>query len=164
MTLQHSDIFLAMVLHHLSFNSYIHSDGFSNVNKFAYRRLHSTETALLKIQNDIAASMDSSKAVVLTFLSEAFNTIDHNILFNCLRDWFGVNGTVLWWIKSYLSIRKKKVKLGNSFSDAFSPRYEVPQGSVLAPFLLPFTLPPSVISFPVSMSPTIYMLMTPKDI
>ena len=47
-----------------------------------YRRLHPTETALFKIQNDITASMVSCKAVALTLLdlSAAFNTIDHNIL------------------------------------------------------------------------------------
>ena len=94
-------------------------------------RLHSTESALLKIQNDIAASMDSGKAVALTLLdlSAVFDTIDHYILFNSLRDWFGVDGTVLNWIKSYLSNHKQKVKLGNSFSDAFSLSYAVPQGS-----------------------------------
>ena len=95
-------------------NSYIDSEGFSNVNQSAYRRLHSTETALLKIQNDIAASMDSGKAVALTLLdlSAAFDTIDHDILFDCLRDWFGVDGTVLRWIKSYCSNRKQKLKQG----------------------------------------------------
>ena len=108
--------------------------------------------------------MDSGKAVALTLLdlSAAFNTIDHDILFNSLRDWFGVDGTVLRWIKSYLSNRKQKVKLGNSFSDAFSLPYGVPQGSVLGPLLLPSILPLSVILFLISMSPTIYMLMTPK--
>ena len=45
----------------------------------------------------IAASMDSGKAIALTLLdfSAAFDTLDHNILFNCLRGWFGVDGTVL---------------------------------------------------------------------
>ena len=76
--------------------------------------------------------------LTLLDLSVAFNTIDHNILFNCLRDWFGVDGTVLRWIKSYLSNHKQKVKLGNSFSDVFSLPYGVPQGSVLGPLL--FTL------------------------
>ena len=53
-------------------------EGFSNVNQSPYRRLHLTETALLKIQNDIAASMDSGKVVALTLqdLSVAFDTID----------------------------------------------------------------------------------------
>ena len=109
-------------------NNYIDSEGLSNVNQSAYRRLHSTESALLKIQNDIAASMGSGKAVALTLLdlSAAFDTIDHDILFNSLRDWFGVDGTVLRWIKSYLSNWKQKVKLGNSFSGALSLPYPGP--------------------------------------
>ena len=121
-------------------NSYLDSEGFSNVNQSAYRRLHPTERALLKIQSDIAASMDSGKAVVLTLLdlSAAFDTIDHDILFNCLKDQFRIKGTVLRWIKSYLSDCRQKVKIGNSFSDAFSLPYGVPQGSVLGPLL--FTL------------------------
>ena len=120
-------------------NSYINKEGLSNLNESAYKRLHSTETALLKIQNDIATSMDLGKAVALTLLdlSAAFDTIDHAILFNCLRDWFGGDGTVLMWIKSYLTYRRQKVKLGNSFSDAFSLPYGVPQGSVLGPLLFP---------------------------
>ena len=74
-------------------NSYINKEAFSSVNLSAYRRLHSTETALLKIRNDIAASVDSSNAIALTLLdlSAAFNTIDHNILFDYLRDWFGID-------------------------------------------------------------------------
>ena len=121
-------------------NSYIDSKGFSNVNQSIYRRLHSTETALLKIQNNIVASHDSGKAVALTLLdlSADFDTIDHNILFNGLRDWFGVDGTVLRWNKSYLSKCKQKVKLRNIFSDAFSLPYGVPQGFVLGHLL--FTL------------------------
>ena len=89
--------------------------------------------------------MDSGMAVVLTLLdlSAAFDTIDNNTLFDCLRDWFGVNGTVLKWIKSYLTNSKQKVKLGNSFSDAFLLPCGVPQGSVLGPLLFTlYTTPP----------------------
>ena len=142
-------------------NSYLDSEGFSNVNQSANKRLHSTETAPLKIQNDIAASMDSGKAVALTLLdlSVAFDTIDHNILFNCLKDWFGVDGTVLRWIKSYLSNRRQKVKIGNSFADGFSLPYGVPQGSVLGPLLFTlYTTPLSNIisSFNITHSPSIW--------
>ena len=102
-------------------NSYINKEGLSNLNQSAYKRLYPTETALLKIQNNIAASMDSGKAVALTLLdlSAAFHNIDHTILFKYLRDWFGMDGTVLMWIKSYLTNRRQKVIMSNSFSDAF---------------------------------------------
>ena len=67
-------------------NEHIAHEGISNENQSAYRAFHSTETALLKIQNDIATSMDKGAAVglVLLDLSAAFDTIDHSILFNCL--------------------------------------------------------------------------------
>ena len=137
-------------------NSYINSEGFSNVNQSDYRRLHSTETALLKIQNDISASMDSGKAVALTLpdLSAAFDTIDHYILFNCFSDQLGVDDTVLRWIKSYLTNHKQKVKLGNSFSDTVSLPYGVPPR--LCPGSPPFYLYTThlVISFLLSMSPS----------
>ena len=67
-------------------NEHIAHEGISNKNQSAYRVFHSTETALLKIQNYIATSMDKGAAVglVLLDLSAAFDTIDHSILFNWL--------------------------------------------------------------------------------
>ena len=121
-------------------NKFISHEGLLNVNQCAYKSCHSTETALLKIQNDIAFSVDSGKAVALTLLdlSAVFDTIDHSLLYDCLHDWFGLDGTVLWWIKSYLSNRKQKIKIGDSFSEAVILPFGVPQGSVLGPLL--FTL------------------------
>ena len=46
-------------------NEHIDREGISNKNQSAYRAFHSTEMALLKIQNDIASSMDKSTAVGL---------------------------------------------------------------------------------------------------
>ena len=91
-------------------NSYNNKEGFSNVNQSAYRRSNFTETALLKIRNDIPASMDSGKAVALKLLdlSAAFDTIDNN-LFDCLRDWIGVDGTLLMGNKAYLTNHRQKV-------------------------------------------------------
>ena len=48
----------------------------------AYRKFHSTETALLKVQSDILQSLDKGNVTVLVMLdlSAAFDTIDHHIL------------------------------------------------------------------------------------
>ena len=140
-------------------NSYINKEGLSNLNQSAYKRLPSTETALLKIPNDIATSMDSGKAVALTLLdlSAAFDTIDHTILFNCLRDWFGVDGTVLMWNKFYLTNHRQKVKMGSSFLDAFSLPYGVPQDSVLGRMLFTlYTTPVSHIIFSFNVTHHLY--------
>ena len=47
-----------------------------------YRAGHSTETALLRIVNDIITAPDANQVSILTLLdlSAAFDTIDHSIL------------------------------------------------------------------------------------
>ena len=69
-----------------------HLDSFSAVPRFqsAYRKLHSTETALTKIHSDLlfAANERRVSALVLLDLSAAFDTIDHSILVTRLQTTF----------------------------------------------------------------------------
>ena len=53
--------------------------------------------ALLNIQNDITTSLHLGKPAVLTLLapSAAFVTTDHPILYDCLKDSFGVDDPML---------------------------------------------------------------------
>ena len=78
-------------------NENISQEGISNINQSTYRAFHSTEKALLIIQNDIASSMDKGMAVglILLGLYAAFGTIDHSILFEYLKHWYGIDGIVL---------------------------------------------------------------------
>ena len=75
-------------------NTHINSSNTSNQYQSAYKKFHSTETALLKIHSDILASMDASKVTALAFLdlSAALDTIDHIILLSRLDDWLVLPG------------------------------------------------------------------------
>ena len=63
-------------------NSHINSSHTSNDYQSTYRKFHSTETAPLKIHNDILPSMYEGRVAVLTLLdhSAAFDTTDHTIV------------------------------------------------------------------------------------
>ena len=106
----------------------------------AYRRFHSTETALIKIQSDLLSNLDNKKmsALVLLDLSAAFDTIDHGILLSRLKSRYGIHGSALEWFKSYLTGRSQCVKINSSSSKETHLPFGVPQGSILGPIL--FTL------------------------
>jgi len=101
----------------------------------AYRQKHSTETALLRVVNDLLLSIDSGKAsmLVLLDLSAAFDTVDHDILVNRLRDSFCIQDKALSWFQSYLSDRTQTVRVFDVSSKKFPLLFGVPQGTVLGP-------------------------------
>ena len=65
----------------------------SNPLQSAYRKHHSSESALLKVHNDIIISMDKGEVTALTLLdlSVAFDTIDDATLPNRLSNWYGLS-------------------------------------------------------------------------
>ena len=72
-----------------------------------FKKHHSCETALLRVQNDILKSIDNKQCVVLLLrdLSAVFDTVDHKILLQRLRSRFGTRGKALAWLQSYLTDR-----------------------------------------------------------
>uniref|UniRef100_A0A8C6TTC4 Reverse transcriptase domain-containing protein n=1 Tax=Neogobius melanostomus TaxID=47308 RepID=A0A8C6TTC4_9GOBI len=102
-----------------------------------FRPHHSTETALIKVTNDIRMNTNAGKVSVLVLLdlSAAFDTVDHGILLHRLENWVGISGTALNWFKSYLEDRMYFVEIGNCVSDKISMTCGVPQGSILGPLL-----------------------------
>ena len=105
--------------------------------QFAYRRYHSTETALVKVANDILLNMNSQRVTLLVLLdlSAAFDTVDHGILLRRLNTTFGIRGKVLKWFSSYLLGRSQCILFDGVKSDSFDLRSGVPQGSCLGPLL-----------------------------
>ena len=79
----------------------------------AYVKNHSTETALLRVKNDILMNMNKGHVILLVFLdlSAAFDTVDHNSLLTSLQTRFGVSGKVLEWFASYLHDRSQRITI-----------------------------------------------------
>ena len=75
---------------------------------------------------------------MLLDLSVAFDTVNHQILVDRLKNMFGFIGQVFNWIASYFLGRSQKVVVGDAKSPSAPLSCGVPQGSILGPIL--FTL------------------------
>ena len=72
--------------------------GLYEIFQLAYRQLHSTETALICVQNDILQAADSrggGAILVLLHLSVAFDNIDHEKLIRTPETYCGMRGDPL---------------------------------------------------------------------
>ena len=103
----------------------------------AYRRHHSTDTALLRVLSDIFAATDKQcvTLVGLLDLSAAFDCVDHAILLDRLQLVFGLDGCALDWLTSFLEARTQQVCYNGCSSAIIRLLYGVPQGSILGPLL-----------------------------
>lgn len=79
----------------------------------------------------------------MTFLSQyeqtecdtfdtVFDTANHDVLISGLQSKLEVNGTVLYWLESYLSGISQRVYVNGSVSNKFHLDCGVPQGSYLS--------------------------------
>uniref|UniRef100_A0A8C2GGG5 Reverse transcriptase domain-containing protein n=1 Tax=Cyprinus carpio TaxID=7962 RepID=A0A8C2GGG5_CYPCA len=120
--------------------SFLKKNGICEDFQSGFRPYHSTETALLRLTNDLLLSSDRGciSLLVLLDLSAAFDTIDHTILLHRLEHFVGINGSEFAWFKSYLYDRHQFVAVNEEVSYRSQVQYGVPQGSVIGPLL--FTL------------------------
>src|SRR6218665_2661933 len=104
--------------------------------QFGFRKHHSTEMALIKIQDMITKAIDNKKHSLGIFidLAKAFDTVDHSILIKKLNN-YGVRGVPLVWFRNYLDARYQRVRCNGALSESRLITYGVPQGSNLGPLL-----------------------------
>lgn len=101
----------------------------------ANRKHYSTETALFKLQNGLLIAADNHKLSLFASidLSAAFDTVVHSILMKVLESRFGVTGTALKWLNSYVKSRNQRVEIDDVLSTKSELSFGVPQGLVLTP-------------------------------
>ena len=112
-------------------------DNLCPANQSSYRKNYSTETALLRVKNDILLNMNKQHVTLLVLLdlSAAFDTVDHNVLLSRLHSKFGISGTALEWFRSYLNGRSQRVMVQGNLSQSLNLDFGVLQGSCLGPLL-----------------------------
>ena len=123
------------ILHDQLYNYLTKFDVFS-VTRFGFRKFHSTAGAFLDCTNEWYINLDRKmfNLVVLIDLKKAFDTVDHQILLSKL-ELHGIQGQAINLLKSYLTNRKQKCQIRNSFSSGRLIKCSVPQGSILGPLL-----------------------------
>ena len=99
---------------------------------------NSTETALLRITNDILQAIDKHEDTILVLLdlSAAFDTIDHQVSLNRKHQRFGFTDLALKWLASYLADHRQSVHIRSVVSVDSQLRFGVPKESVQGPVLL----------------------------
>jgi hypothetical protein len=132
--------FLSKVVERLvsgQLTAHLQAHGLMPLLQSAYRRHHSTETALLRVMSDLLTAADHQLVSLLGLLdlSAAFDCVDHLLLLQRLEKTFGITGAALQWIKSFLIDRTQQVLYNGTLSKIGHLICGVPQGSVLGPLL-----------------------------
>lgn len=114
---------------------------FSDCNLYAkcqhgFRKKRSCVTQLLEVIEDISKLLDDGFDIDVLYLDfkKAFDTVPHERLIVKLLA-YGISGSVLNWIKGFLSDRFQTVRVGDEKSEIARVLSGIPQGSILGPVL-----------------------------
>ena len=121
----------------LQINTYLCENSLYDYSQSAYRSSYSCETAFVKIHYDILSVLDAkSNAVVLLFdLSDAFDTVKHDLMLSKLSTEFVFFDVALGWFSTYLNNRIYFLKGAGCTFHTVDVKSGVPQGSILGPVL-----------------------------
>jgi len=111
------------------------NDLFSNM-QYGFIKRRSAFLQLLKVSDDWTNLLENKGQidVIYTDFEKAFDKVPHQRLLSKLYS-YGINSSLIAWIKSFLCSRVQCVKINSCLSDYKSVLSGIPQGSVLGPLL-----------------------------
>ena len=115
---------------------FINKHNILHSNQFGFRKNKSTSTFVGQVLSSLLDKCKVDKKVVPTLLDlkKAFDFIDRDLLIIKFKH-YGIRGTLLHWLCSYLTNRTQKVNVNYSFSNVLPISAGVLQGSLIAPIL-----------------------------
>ena len=121
---------------HIHLYEYLLHNNLLYARQSGFRKNHGTETALIKIVDDLLFNLDKNRLSGMVFIDyrKAFDMVDHTILISKLRA-YGLEDRTADWFSSYLDGRQQFVSHSDANSEVAAIPHGVPQGSILGPLL-----------------------------
>ena len=155
--------------------NFLRENDFFHPLQSGFRKSHSTETALIRLVDQLLFNLDNDKVTGLVFIDykKAFDLIDHKLLLSKLKA-LGVGERSLPMFRDYMSGRRQFVNIDGYYSTQRALTLGVPQGSILGPILflvfindLPAALQHSVVDIyadDTTISYSTHYMAAPNDI
>ncbi|MEW8489873.1 MAG: reverse transcriptase family protein, partial [Candidatus Thiodiazotropha endolucinida] len=114
----------------------LHSQRILSDQQHGFRKRRSCESQLILTIQDLAQGLEEGEQIdaVLLDFSKTFDKVPHQRLLLKLHH-FGIRGSLLSWIESFLTDRSQKVLVEGKASPSVPVVSGVPQGTVLGPLL-----------------------------
>ena len=111
-------------------------------SQYGFRANHGCDHAVGELLSELVKNMQQNETTACLFLdlSKAFDTLLHEVILKKMEQ-YGIRGTCLSWMRSYLNNRRMRVKCATpesttSIRSNIKPvEYGTPQGSCLGPLL-----------------------------
>ena len=112
---------------------YLESNNYISDFQYGFRKNRSTLDPLLNLTNDIQQGFANHKQTIGVFfdIEKAYDTVHRQLI---LKEFLEMNikGNMFNFLRSFLTDRYFKVKIGNTYSELFKQEEGVPQGSILS--------------------------------